>query len=42
VYYEHHPCIEAAIAREKQLKGLTRAKKEAVIASINPNWESLG
>ena len=31
----------SAIAREKQLKGWSRAKKEALIATINPEWRDL-
>ena len=30
VHYEHFPDVLAAIAREKQLKGWTRAKKKCV------------
>ena len=30
-----------AIAREKQLKGWTRAKKNALIHSMNPTWSDL-
>jgi putative endonuclease len=33
--------IKAAIAREKQLKGWSRAKKIALIEKINPGWEDL-
>ena len=36
IYYEEFGQIEEAIAREKQLKGWTRAKKEALIDTINP------
>jgi tRNA/rRNA methyltransferase len=32
VYSEVHPTREAALKRERQLKGWTRAKKEALIA----------
>lgn len=38
VYYETFFTIEEAIIREKQIKGLTRAKKEALISSKNPTW----
>ena len=38
VYFEHHGDIRVAIRREKQIKGWTRAKKLALIASINPGW----
>lgn len=41
VYYERHERIEDAILREKQLKGKTRAKKEALISSHNPEWHEL-
>ncbi len=41
VYYETFERIEEAIAREKQLKGWTRAKKEALINAINPEWKDL-
>ncbi|MFC5271588.1 GIY-YIG nuclease family protein [Adhaeribacter terreus] len=41
LYFETFPGIEQAIAREKEIKGWTRAKKEALIASTNPNWEFL-
>jgi len=35
-YYERHSGIDVAIAREKQIKGWTRAKKIALIESSNP------
>ena len=38
VYYEQFMDIKQAIAFEKQLKGWTRKKKEAV---INDNWDKL-
>ena len=41
VYYERHDRIEDAITREKQIKGKTRAKKLALIASMNPRWQEL-
>jgi putative endonuclease len=41
VYHEFFPDIESAIAREKQLKGWTRAKKIALIEKMNPVWEDL-
>ncbi|MCQ2335994.1 MAG: GIY-YIG nuclease family protein [Paludibacteraceae bacterium] len=41
VYYESFNTIEEAIIREKQIKGLTRAKKEILINSMNPNWEEI-
>ena len=41
VYYEVTTDIDAAIAREKQIKGWLRAKKIALIKSINPNRRDL-
>ena len=41
VYYEGFHRIEDAIAREKQIKGGSRAKKEFLINSINPEWRDL-
>ncbi len=41
MYYERHPDIRAAIAREKQIKGWTRKKKIALIESSNPTWKDL-
>ena len=35
-YYEETPSIEAAIAREKQIKSWRRSKKVALIESANP------
>ena len=41
VYYEETSDIKEAIAREKQIKGWLRAKKIALIESINPQWRDL-
>lgn len=41
VYFEETNDIKVAIAREKQIKGWLRAKKIALIESINPQWEDL-
>ena len=41
VYYETTGDIATAITREKQLKGWTRARKDALVASMNPQWEEL-
>ena len=41
VYYEETDDIGAAIAREKQIKGWTRARKIALINSFNPRWIDL-
>ncbi len=40
-YQEFFDDIETAIAREKQLKGWTRAKKIALIEKFNRGWEDL-
>ena len=41
VYYESFNFIEEAITREKQIKGGSRAMKEKLIKSINPEWKDL-
>jgi putative endonuclease len=41
VYCEHHRDIRDAIAREKQLKGWRREKKNALISKENPRWDDL-
>jgi putative endonuclease len=41
VYFETSPSITAAIEREKQLKGGSRAKKLALINEQNPTWQDL-
>jgi putative endonuclease len=41
VYYESAWDINAAIAREKQIKGWLRRKKVALIESVNPEWKDL-
>ena len=41
VWYEAGNDIWAAIAREKQIKGWVRARKVALIESMNPDWEDL-
>ena len=37
VYYEWYQYIQAAIGREKEIKGWLRAKKEKLIATFNPD-----
>lgn len=39
VYYEAGADTRAAIAREKQIKGWLRAKKIALIDSMNAEWK---
>jgi len=41
VYYEVFSEAIRAIEREKQIKGGSRAKKEALIGSMNPEWKEL-
>jgi putative endonuclease len=41
VWFERYPSILDAIAREKQLKGWSRAKKIALIERGNPAWVDL-
>ena len=41
VYVESAPDVRDAIQREKQLKGWTRAKKNALVETVNPKWEDL-
>jgi putative endonuclease len=41
VYHEFFHDIETAIAREKQLKGWSRAKKIALIEKMNLGWDDL-
>ena len=41
VYYERWHNPRAAIAREKQLKGITRLKKIQLVVSMNPTWKDL-
>ena len=41
VYYEVSEDKEAAVSREKQIKGLLKSKKEVLIAGMNPEWRDL-
>jgi len=41
VYCEVTNDVQAAIAREKQIKGWRRARKIALIESANPRWRDL-
>ena len=41
VYHEHYSEVEDAIAREKQLKRWSRAKKVHLIEQTNPRWLDL-
>ena len=41
VYYEVFDWIDTAIAREKQVKKYSRAKKVVLIEKMNPDWKEL-
>ena len=41
VYYEVTSDVRAAIEREKMLKGWLRARKNALVESMNPEWRDL-
>ena len=41
VWFEAADTMEAAIGREKQIKGGSRAKKLALIEGMNPGWSDL-
>jgi putative endonuclease len=41
VWFEHFRDVRDAIAYEKRLKGLLRAKKVALIETENPQWRDL-
>jgi putative endonuclease len=42
VYFEALPSINAAIKRERQVKGWVRVKKIELIEKLNPEWRDLG
>ena len=41
VHFEEFRDVNAAIAREKQIKGWDRAKRVALIEDDNPAWDDL-
>jgi putative endonuclease len=41
VYYEEYQHVKTAIAREKEIKGWRREKKENLIKTLNPEWQFL-
>lgn len=41
VYHETYSYVLEAISHEKQIKGWTRAKKNALVATLNPTWKDL-
>ncbi|MDA0988414.1 MAG: GIY-YIG nuclease family protein [Chloroflexi bacterium] len=40
-YYETTTDVHSAISREKQVKSWRRAKKMALVETINPDWRDL-
>jgi len=41
VYFEETNDVNTAIAREKEIKGWIRAKKNALVEKENPSWSDL-
>ena len=41
VWFEPHGSARAAVSREKEVKAWRRAKKVALIESLNPHWNDL-
>jgi len=41
VYFEECQKIDDALAREKQIKAWSRARKVELIESLNPSWDDL-
>ena len=41
IYFERFDFIDLAIAREKQIKGYSRAKKIALVNQFNKDWKEL-
>jgi putative endonuclease len=41
IYFEGFQSITEAIRREKEIKGWGRPKKDALIDSVNPEWDFL-
>ena len=41
VFFESAPDVNAAIAREKEIKSWVRRKKNDLIHSMNPEWDDL-
>lgn len=41
VYHETYNRIDDAIAREKEIKGWRRSKKNALVETLNPRWTDL-
>jgi len=41
IYYELGEDYNGVLAREKEIKGWTRKKKEDLIGTVNPDWNDL-
>ena len=41
VYFEETGDVNAALAREKEIKKWRREKKDALVSSMNPQWTEL-
>ena len=41
VYAEEYQYVDEAIAREKEIKGWRRSKKDALVETQNPTWADL-
>ena len=41
IYFERHRDMDSARRRERELKGKSRAKKDLLIKSVNPNFAEL-
>ena len=41
VYYETYDDPRLAIAREKEIKGWRREKKDKLVKTLNPDWKDL-
>ncbi|MEP7164178.1 MAG: GIY-YIG nuclease family protein [Ferruginibacter sp.] len=39
IFYEYYKYVNDAIAREKEIKGWVRAKKNDLITAFNPGWK---
>ncbi|MBR5271901.1 MAG: GIY-YIG nuclease family protein [Clostridia bacterium] len=42
VYIEEYSDVNDALAREKQLKRWVRSKKNALVETLNPDWDDWG
>ena len=41
VYFDYTTDVKSAIAREKQIKGWTRKRKNELVEAMNPKWIEL-